>query len=45
MRVLRARVLKVALIVSILGGLYLLTVNTRILGILYVTKKDQLNWF
>jgi hypothetical protein len=26
-------------------SVYLLTVNTRILGLLYVAKKDQLNWF
>jgi len=25
-------------------GLYLLTVNTRILGLLYLTNKDKLNW-
>ncbi|HYG23815.1 MAG TPA: FHA domain-containing protein [Verrucomicrobiae bacterium] len=26
-------------------GVYLLTVNMRILGMLYVTKKDRLGWF
>ena len=26
-------------------SMYLLTINMRILGLLYLTKKDKLGWF